>query len=83
MSLIYNNQSVPSNWDTEYYSSTYDRVGTPICIYGNPHGIKVHEVKFWDGNNNLISHMIPHEENGQSGLCCSIRNEFLPTQTLA
>lgn len=42
---------------------------------------KIYECFFYDTEGNEISHMIPHEENGQKGLYCTVRNLFLPVQT--
>ena len=83
--LYYNNNKyeIDEFGNNELYSTGFASEEDIIRIFGNPNGIKVYEVKFWDADNNLISHMIPHEENSQKGLYCSIRNEFLPAQTLA
>lgn len=43
---------------------------------------KIYECFFYDTEGNEISHMIPHEENGQKGLYCTVRNIFLPVQTI-
>lgn len=43
---------------------------------------KIYECFFYDTEGNEISHMIPHEENGEKGLYCTVRNIFLPIQTL-
>ena len=52
-----------------------------IEIFGYPNGTKVYEASIYDPQGNLISHMIPHEENGQKGLYCTVRNLFLPVQS--
>ena len=44
--------------------------------------IKIYECSLYDTDGNEISHMIPHEENGQRGLYCTVRNIFLPIQTI-
>jgi hypothetical protein len=41
---------------------------------------KIYEVKLWDSNNNLISHMLPLKQNDQKGLYCSVREEFFPVE---
>ena len=42
----------------------------------------IYNIKIYDTESNEISNMIPHEENGQKGLYCTIRNIFLPVQSI-
>lgn len=42
----------------------------------------IYNIKIYDTESNEISNMIPHEENGQKGLYCTVRNIFLPVQTI-
>ena len=45
--------------------------------------LKIKYWKIYDENNNLISNMLPaQKEDGVQGLYCSIRNVFLPIETL-
>jgi hypothetical protein len=53
-----------------------------VCFGGESISLKIYDCKLYDKNENEISHMIPHEENGQKGLYCTVRNIFLPVQSI-
>ena len=35
----------------------------------------IYNIKIYNADGDVISHMIPHEENGQKGLYCTVRNK--------
>ena len=46
-----------------------------------PRKITIYGIKIYDEYGNIISDMIPYEENEEKGLYCLIRNEFIQVET--
>ena len=55
--------------------------GYKNAMLGSNTNIIIYNIKIYDTEGNEISNMIPHEENEEKGLYCTVRNIFLPVQS--